>query len=82
MSDPGMRLLLDPLHRSYGSGSPSLHRIKRSQRHRSTLQQRLCHSVDQGDCILDREVDPDPADRRHGMGGVADANQTVAIPAG
>ena len=31
--------------------------------------------------ILDSEIDADAADRRHGVSGIADAEQPVAIPA-
>ena len=34
-----------------------------------------------GDRVRHREVDPDPADRRHGVRGVADQQQPVAVPA-
>ena len=34
-----------------------------------------------GDSVLDGEVDPDPADRGHGVGGVAEAQQPVGVPA-
>ncbi len=33
------------------------------------------------DCILDSEVDPHPADRRHGVGGVADQQRTGHVGA-
>ena len=34
------------------------------------------------DRVLDREVDADPADRRHGVGGIADREQAGPLPAG
>ena len=33
-----------------------------------------------GDGILDREIDAHSADRRHGVRGIADAEQSVARP--
>ena len=36
--------------------------------------------VGRRDRILDGEVDPDPADRRHRMGGVANRQQARAVP--
>ena len=36
--------------------------------------------VRRGDRVLDGEVDADPADRRHGMGGVADREQAGPVP--
>jgi hypothetical protein len=43
--------------------------------------QRLRQQVRRRDRILDRQVDADPADRRHRMGRIADAQQPVAPPA-
>ena len=34
-----------------------------------------------GDRVLDREVDADAADRRHGVGGIADRQQAGPMPA-
>ena len=43
--------------------------------------QRLGQDVGGGDRVLHREVDADAAERRHGMRGVADAEQAQAVPA-
>ena len=41
---------------------------------------RLGEDIGRGDSILDGEVDADTADRRHGVGGVADAEEAGAVP--
>ena len=43
--------------------------------------QRLRQDVGGGDRVLHREIDADAADRRHGMRGVADAEQPGSMPA-
>ena len=40
--------------------------------------QRAGQDVRRRNRVLDGEVDPDPADRRHGMGGIADREQARA----
>ena len=40
----------------------------------------LGQQVGRGHRVLDREVDPHPADWRHGVGGVADAQQARPVP--
>ena len=42
--------------------------------------QRAGEEVGRGDRVLDREVDADAADRRHGVRGVADAEQARPPP--
>jgi hypothetical protein len=46
----------------------------------SPLQERGGQDVGRGNGILDGEIDPDAADRRHGVGGIADAQQPRSIP--
>ena len=41
----------------------------------------ISEEVGGGDGVLDREVDADAADGRHGVGGVADAEEAGAVPA-
>ena len=44
--------------------------------------QRTGEDIRRRDRILDREIDADPADRRHGVGGIADREQPGPMPAG
>jgi len=46
-----------------------------------SARQRSGKDVGCGDGVLDREVDPDSADRRHGMGRIADREEAWPPPA-
>jgi hypothetical protein len=48
----------------------------------SPARERAGEDVGRGDRVLDREVDADAADRRHGVGGIADRQQARPVPAG
>jgi len=42
--------------------------------------ERLGENVGGGNCVLHRKIDADAADRRHGVRGIADAEQAWPVP--
>ena len=58
---------------------PPLHRMK-VVGGAGPLQKRGGQNVGRSDGILDGEIDPDTANRRHGVGGITDAQQPRPIP--
>ena len=60
--------------------TPFLHASEQRFGHRSVAQ-RSGKEISSGDGVLDREIDADAAGRRHGMGGIADAEEAGKMPA-
>ena len=70
-------LLHEELHRLHHLGrpfAPRLHLGKQLAGH-APLAQRLPENIGGGDRVLNGEIDADAADRRHGVGRIADAEQ-------
>ena len=63
-----------------GEGASPLHRGEVSGAY-SVGEQWCGQQPSGGDGVLNGQVDPDAASRGHGMGGVADAQQAVGVPA-
>ena len=75
---------LEALREANGEGAAALHTGEGALRDDAGLEalaKRRDEQVGGGDGILDGEVDADAADGRHGVGGVADAEQAGAMPA-
>src|SRR4051812_16449369 len=70
---------LKPLRRARRKLAPALHGFEIPLRNR-TLEKPRGQNIRGGDRVLNREVDPDPTDRRHRMSGIADAQQPGAVP--
>ena len=71
---------LNPLGHAGGELAPGLHLPQISFR-QAPSSERFGEDVRRRHRILDGEVDPHAADRRHGVGGVADAEQARPVPA-
>ena len=78
--DPRLNEDLDGLHQPRRQHAPLLHLAQHLERNRPLLQ-RPGKNIGRGDCVLNGEIDADAADRRHGVGRVADAQQAGLIPA-
>lgn len=78
--DAGLDEDLQRLHHSRRPFPPRLHLVQQLDRHRP-VPRRQSEDVGGGDRILNGEIDTHAAHRRHGVGGIADAQQTRAIPA-
>ena len=70
---------LQPLGRARRKRTAALHGLEIVDRHLAAPQ-RFGQDVRRGHGILDREVDPDPTDRRHRVCRVADAEQSGPLP--
>ena len=78
--DPVLGKLLKLLDDTRREHPPILHLVKEgidvfagSQRPRQRIRR--------GNCVLDGEIDSNPADRRHCVSGIADRKQSRSIPA-
>src|SRR5580658_141879 len=74
--DDELHALDDPRRQN----APLLDRAQALDRDRAAAERRR-QDIRRRDRVLDGEVDADAADRRHGVGGVADAQQPRPIPA-
>ena len=79
--DPRLDRALDPLDHPRRQHAPRLDPGKQPV-DRLTPGERRGEDIGRRHRILDGEVDPHPADRRHGVGGIADRQQPRPMPAG
>src|SRR5215475_5002493 len=77
--DPVLNKELNALDDAHRKNSPLLNRRKFLIARPATVQ-RFVKKVRGGDCILDRQIDSDATDRRHGVRRIADAQKAGPIP--
>jgi hypothetical protein len=79
VDDPALHCELHALNDLHRQGAAALHRSEFAGS-QPALAQRYRENIGGGDRVLHRQIDPDPADRRHRVRRVADAQQPGPPP--